>query len=184
MVARNLESARPRKGTQRFLSSLAVCAIAVVANFAGSQIARAFGLPLYLDCVGTIVASLLGGYLPGIIVGYATNLIVGLVADSMMLYFAIVNVLVAVVTAFVSNREIPKSAVGKGACTALALALLCGLFSTFIQWGLNGLPAGGLSLQAFADGLQLDMVDKSLSVALGMAVARIRGVSDVGYRMR
>ena len=47
----------------------------VAINFILPRTASYFKLPLYLDNVGTLLAAVLGGYLPGIFVGYLNNII-------------------------------------------------------------------------------------------------------------
>ena len=48
---------------------------AVLINFILPRTAGVLRLPLYLDNVGTLMAAILGGYLPGIFVGYLNNII-------------------------------------------------------------------------------------------------------------
>ena len=62
-------------GGKKFFTVALFCVICVAINFIGSQIAGLVPLPLYFDCLGIILASVFGGYLPGIVVGYATNLV-------------------------------------------------------------------------------------------------------------
>ena len=62
------------KGTagkkNHFLACLVFSVCCVVLNFALRNLAALIGVPLYLDSVGTILAGALGGYLPGVLVGY------------------------------------------------------------------------------------------------------------------
>ena len=50
-----------------------VCAILL--NILGNRLVGALKIPLFIDNIGTILASVMGGYLPGIIVGYMTNIV-------------------------------------------------------------------------------------------------------------
>ena len=63
------------KSHKYFLFQLAFFAGAVIINFVLPRTASYFGIPLYLDNVGTLLAAVLGGYLPGIFVGYLNNII-------------------------------------------------------------------------------------------------------------
>ena len=47
-----------------------LCAVGLLINFLGVRLVRGFGLPLYLDNIGSALAAALGGYIPGIIVGF------------------------------------------------------------------------------------------------------------------
>jgi hypothetical protein len=59
------------------ITALIMCAAGVLINVLLSTLVSAFGLPLYLDTVGTIAVAVMGGYFPGIAVGFATNMIKG-----------------------------------------------------------------------------------------------------------
>ena len=47
----------------------------ILINILFNRVCGLLGVPLYLDCIGTLLAAALGGFFPGIIVGYVTNLI-------------------------------------------------------------------------------------------------------------
>lgn len=53
-----------------FFALLCLCV-----NILFAHIATWLKLPLFLDCIGTIVGGTLLGYLPGIVIGFATNLL-------------------------------------------------------------------------------------------------------------
>ena len=89
-----------RRRSLRNALLLALCC--VVLNTLLSRLVVMLGLPIYLDSVGTLLAGALGGYLPGIVVGYATNLI-GSLRDPISAYYASINVLLAVLTARASG---------------------------------------------------------------------------------
>ena len=55
--------------------------LAVLINLALNRVVNFYKLPLFIDNVGTLLAAAIGGYLPGIIVGYLTN-IVNMTAES------------------------------------------------------------------------------------------------------
>ena len=88
-----------------------ICAACVLINVAGSFVAQHFNLPIFLDTYGTVFVAALGGYVPGIAVGFFTNLF-GAMFDMSEMYFGIVNILVAIFTAFLCQRgyyeKIPK----------------------------------------------------------------------------
>ena len=45
-------------------------------NIVLSQFVGTLGLPLYFDCIGTLVAAMTGGFLPGVVVGFLTNVLI------------------------------------------------------------------------------------------------------------
>jgi energy-coupling factor transport system substrate-specific component len=75
----------------------------LVINRFGADLAIHFGLPLYLDCIGTIYATVLGGFCPGAIVGFLTNFIGGF-SESSTFYYGTINVLIAVCSGIAAER--------------------------------------------------------------------------------
>ena len=80
-----------------------ICIGGLILNLFGSLIAEAFDLSIYLDTSGTIFIAALGGYAPGIAVGFFTNLLKAFFEPSQM-YFCSVNVFVAMFTTFFARR--------------------------------------------------------------------------------
>ena len=119
-----------RTGKNRgILYVLLLCAAGVLLNIAGSKLAGISGLPVYLDTPGTVLAAAIGGYLPGIAVGYITNLVISL-SDPMYAYYGSLNVIIAVLAAFYSKRGMFRKPVG----------ILTAILSfTLIGGGLGGL---------------------------------------------
>ena len=73
--------------------------LSVMTNIVFNRLVGAMGLPLYIDNIGTLTAAAVGGYLPGIIVGYLTN-IVNMTADPTNAYFAVVSAVIAIAGTF------------------------------------------------------------------------------------
>ena len=59
----------------------AVIPICVAMNFAGSVIVQTLKLPLFLDFGGTILATIVGGFWPGLVVGFLTMILQGLLIN-------------------------------------------------------------------------------------------------------
>ncbi|MBE8954884.1 MAG: diguanylate cyclase [Quinella sp. 2Q5] len=85
-----------------------ICAAGIALNVLGAFVAVTLHLEVYLDTLGTIFIAALGGYMPGIAVGFFTNLF-ATAFDSRNIYFGLVNVLVAVLTAFFAHRGYYKT---------------------------------------------------------------------------
>lgn len=77
--------------------ALLLIPIAVAVNFVGGQVAVLLKIPLYLDTIGTIMVGMLCGPWVGGLAGLITNLVLG-IAEPTFIPFAIVNVVVGVVT--------------------------------------------------------------------------------------
>lgn len=82
--------------------SLLLIPIAVAVNFVGGQLAVVLKLPLYLDTIGTILVAMLCGPWVGGLAGLVTNLVLG-ITNPIFFAFAIVNVVVGIVTGYLSR---------------------------------------------------------------------------------
>ncbi len=157
--------------------------IAVLVNIVLSFTMSRLNLPIYLDTIGTVAVSSLCGLFPGILTAVLTNLGC-LVYNTSALYFAIINVLIAVFTVWVvRNRKF------KTLTSILVLivgnALISGILSGFIQMELFGMPQNGLIIDTvralkmkndsvpeiviflFAN-IILNLVDKGISVGAAL----------------
>ncbi|MBO7677506.1 MAG: hypothetical protein J6S49_08335, partial [Erysipelotrichaceae bacterium] len=83
---------------------IALIIFGISVNLAGIQIVNSFDLPIYLDSIGTIASSVIGGYLPGVLVGFFTNTISSLAYDQINIYYAVLNVLLAVISSALARR--------------------------------------------------------------------------------
>ena len=138
-------------------NELAVCLFGIAINIGGAQLAKLLKLPLFLDSIGTVLVAAIGGYLPGVIVGFCSNMI-NAMNDPANAYYTLLSVLIAVVTAYYSHRGyfekyykaillvFPLSIVG-GALGSILTYLIYGFGfgeETFVKLiqdrGLAGLP--------------------------------------------
>ena len=78
-------------------------AAAVFINIFFNRLMGLLHIPLFMDNIGTLLAAGLGGYLPGIITGYMTN-VVNMTADIENVYYASLSVLIAVAGSFFYKR--------------------------------------------------------------------------------
>ncbi|MBO4724922.1 MAG: hypothetical protein J5622_00275 [Firmicutes bacterium] len=113
-----------------------ICVVGIVLNVGGGQAANFAGLPLYCDTAGTILAAFLGGYIPGITAALLTNMI-NFMSDEVSIYYGALNVLVAIITAYVARRGYLKNAKSMFVYI-LSLALVSGGVGGFITWALTG----------------------------------------------
>ena len=73
MNSRNSEYIR-----RNLLYGALLCLAGLLINIGGSKLALALELPVFLDSIGTMLAAALGGVIPGIAVGFLTNVIGGI----------------------------------------------------------------------------------------------------------
>ena len=75
--------------------------VCLALNIVCNLICNITGIPFYFDCIGTIVAAMIGGFMPSVLVGFLTNVITTVLykwlygSDSSNLYYCIVSVFIA-----------------------------------------------------------------------------------------
>lgn len=139
-----------------------------------------------LDNVGSIATAALCGGLPGIVVGYLSN-VINSASDPITLYYGVLTVLMAAMAARFSHRGWFKT--WRGCCMAvLSFSLIGGACGSLLTWALYGGGIGegisapyaywllGLGFPEFwaqftADML-IDIPDKALTVLVVWAILR------------
>lgn len=76
---------------------LILIALSILINISLSRMVSATTFPFYIDTVGTIVATALGGIIPGILTAFVTNAI-NFARDGESIFYASLNVLIAVIS--------------------------------------------------------------------------------------
>ena len=115
---------------RNYPSPILICAAAIALNLFGAFVAETFELPLYLDTGGTILIAMMSGYVPAIVVGFATNFLASFVDESEM-YYCSVSIFIAIYTTFLARRNIFKSFL-KTLSAIPALALVATILSEVI----------------------------------------------------
>ena len=110
-----------------------VCGIAL--NLILSVATRLFGLPLYLDTIGTLVVAWECGPLASILTALVSNLLC-LPFSKMSVYFMTVNICVAISASRMLYRNVFRRK-GGFALFALTLSLVSGVLGGLVAWSLN-----------------------------------------------
>ncbi len=172
---------------------LAISCIGI--NILGKSVATYLGWPIYLDAIGTILATILGGYIPGIVVGLLSSFINSVLTDPQSISYGMISVFIALVTEWTYEKgwwKKPLKLLG----VLLILASLGGILGAFLTLILYGFAAGyttsGLAnflleyigmpvtaAQLLADYI-IDFLDKLISVGVVLGItaimpARIKG---------
>lgn len=163
--------------------TLLLCAAGLAINYFGAHLVSALKLPLYLDNMGSALAAALGGYIPGIIVGFFTNIVNG-IGNITTAYYGSLTVLIAVAAAWYAARDFFTF---KKPWRLLAIigtfALIGGGIGSVLTWALFGMgfgdgasaplahriyEAGGLSVfwSQFTADMAVDVLDKTVTVLL------------------
>lgn len=173
------------------------CSVAIAVNIVLGIVTSALKIPLYLDTLGTVLAAVLFGPLPGVIVGALTNVVTGLIYDVKDIPFALVNMAVGLVTGLVCRKF--RFTLLTAVLLGLALSFICPAIGTpigiFIYGGLNGsfsdvlvmaLVKGGQTIfqASFLRNVASNLIDKVgtcvVAYVLTEALSRLGGKKDVG----
>ena len=176
------------KSNRYLMFQIAFFAGAVAINFILPRTASYFGLPLYLDNVGTLLAAVLGGYLPGIFVGYLNN-IINMQGNPENAYYVVLSTMIAASGTYLGRKGYFKK-FGKALLTVPVFAFIGGVLGSFITYFLYGygmgegisapfaralLDSGKLSVfwaQMFSD-VTIDIIDKGITVILVFIIIKL-----------
>jgi len=176
----------------RRIRLLALCAVGLLVNILLAHLATALKLPLFLDNIGSALAAALGGYIPGIVVGFFTNLING-IGDYTTTYYGSLTVLIAICSAWFAEKGY-YSKPWKLPVIVAVYALIGGGLGSVLTWTLYGFDFGtGISAplahrifamgrlnefwSQFAADMLIDVADKAITVAVVAAVLNLMPIA-------
>ena len=169
----------------RSRKALLLIVLGLLLNVVPAKLAIFFGIPLFLDCLGTVLTAMLGGYLPAVIVGFGVNAING-IAEPVAMYYGVLSIFIAVVATFLFRRGFFKS-IWKLLVLILIFAMIGGGIGSIFTYALYGFNFGeGISAPfaiAFHDLMHwdrftsqlcadvvIDVFDKSVIVLLSALI--------------
>ncbi len=176
------------KSSRKIIKYIGFYGAAVLLNIMLNKLVNLLGLPIFMDSVGTITAAAVGGYLPGIIVGYLTN-IINMYADTANAYYAVINAMLAILAAYLADKGFFKSFLSSVRTIPL-FALIGGAVSSVITYLIYGFGLGeGISAPfaktlldngvfnvfwaQFISDIALDIIDKAITVAIVYVLIRV-----------
>jgi len=162
-----------------------LCLFGLAINLFINGIVNLFGLPLYLDTIGTIFTACVGGALPGIFVAFFTNLFLGF-GNPESIYFGVLNVLIAVVSAFwLQDRKRRRNLLSL-MLLVIVLTGIGGGIGALQTWVFDGYSTEGANgslilffyekchfsefWAQFTAAVTYDLIDKGLAVAISMSL--------------
>ncbi len=168
--------------------SVLFIAAGILLNIGGAALVTFLKLPIFFDSLGTILISAVGGYLPGVIVGFLSNLINGL-TDPSNAYYAVLNVLIAAITAYYAGRGYFRS-FPKVMLLVFPLALVGGALGSVLTYLINGFGIGdgissALAMTILKEGrmsvffaqlssdMIIDILDKAITVLAAFLILKI-----------
>ncbi|MBO4890813.1 MAG: HD domain-containing protein [Lachnospiraceae bacterium] len=176
------------KSNRYLLFQIAFFAGAIAINFILPRTVSYFRLPLYMDNVGTLLAAVLGGYLPGIVVGYLNN-IINMQGNPGNAYYVVLSTMIAASGSYLGRKgwfdKFPKAL-----ATIPLFAFIGGALGSVLTYLLYGfgmgegisapfaktlLESGKLSVfwaQMLSD-VAIDLVDKGLTVIIVFIIIKL-----------
>ena len=128
---------RTMRRTRR-LYALALCLVCLAINILGVKLALGLKLPLFLDNIGSALAAAVGGNVPGMAVGFLTNLVNG-ISDVSTVYYASLTVLIAIFSCWFARRDYYNfRKPGKLLVVIVTFALIGGGLGSLLTWTLYG----------------------------------------------
>ncbi|MCR4989662.1 MAG: HD domain-containing protein [Lachnospiraceae bacterium] len=160
----------------------------VAINFILPRTATALKLPLYLDNVGTLLAAVLGGYLPGIAVGYLNN-IINMRGNPGNAYYVVLSTLIAASGTYLGRKGVFDK-FHKAILTIPLFAFIGGVLGSVLTYLLYGFGMGEGISSPFARALLdsgklnvfwaqmtsdvvIDLIDKGITVVLVFIILKL-----------
>lgn len=169
-------------------AALVLIPVAVGINYIGKLFAGVLKLPLWLDAIGTVLASMLAGPVIGGLSGLINNIIYGLTMDPISFVYALTSVFIGLVAGIMAHKGWISSW-GKAAVIGLAVGLTAVVISTPLNVAFWGGQTGnvwgdivfGYVLQgtqsvwlaSFLDELVVDLPDKLITVLIAYGIYRV-----------
>ena len=173
--------------SRQVLWAIGLIFAALLINIIPAKLALYFELPIFADSIGTILAAMVGGTLPAVIVGFFSNAFNG-ISDITTLYYGIISILIGVTATIFQQRGFFRNAF-KVCIAIFVFALLGGGLGSILTYFLYGYDFGeGISSpfsvaiyhnlgfskffsQLTADFI-IDIIDKAIVVAIAIIVHR------------
>ena len=178
-----------RKKSRHFaLLGLLFIAGGIFLNIGGAFLATAMKLPFYFDTLGTILISAIGGYLPGVIVGFFSNLLNGF-NNPTNAYYAVLNEVIALIVAYYAGRGYFRS-LPKALLVVFPLALVGGALGSVLTYFINGLGIGdgissslamtilsegrmGVFFSQLSSDMIYDIADKAVTIVIVFLILKL-----------
>ena len=166
-------------------SGALLIALGILLNIVPTKVVGVIGLPLFLDCIGTLLAAMLGGVFPAVLVGFSTNLVKSF-SGSFSMYYGVISIFIGLATVFFFNKKffssIPKlfvvifcyALLGGGLGSVFTYYLHRQSFGTgvsapFAQYIHETLNTSVFSSQLMAD-VVVDLFDKAVTVVIAIVI--------------
>ncbi len=183
-----VHDSKKSEGFKKFIKPALFYLLFVLVNIGLNRLVGLLGLPLFLDNIGTLLAAILGGYLPGIIVGYSSN-IFNSIAEPANAYYAVFSVLIGVTGRYFYDRGFFDKFY-KALVTIPVFAFIGGFLGSLLTYFMYGFGMGeGISApfatkllegghlnvfwaQMISD-VSIDLIDKTITVLIVFIIIKV-----------
>ena len=166
---------------------IAAMAALIALNVAIGGLVHILQLPIFLDAIGTIVAALVLGAVPGMIVGAASFLVAAALVDPVYVYFVGTQAAIALYAHVVATKLSGFRTTPRAVATGLGLGVVAAIVSApVIVLVFGGVAGSGRDLitatlmasgsrvvtAVFASGAASEPIDKTLQVLAAYAILK------------
>lgn len=151
-----------------------ICVAGITLNVVCSIVVQALELSVYFDTFGTVFIAVLGGYIPGIAVGFFTNLINAKFNIEEM-YFGFVNILIAIISTCFAHKGYYKK-FSKVIMIIPATALVSGFFGTIVEEMVVSTSTNKTLadlIRHFLQNFPVELIDKGLAILAAFFLMKI-----------
>ena len=182
------ESSSRKVNVKKVIKLVLFYILFILINMGLNRLCGLLHIPLFLDNVGTLLAAIWGGFLPGIIVGYLTN-IINASASPETAFYSVISVLIALCAYFFASKGFFKK-FWKALFTIPAFAFCGGFIGSILTYLIYGFGMGeGISApfalkllesgkvnvffaQLISD-VSIDIIDKAIVVIIVYIIIKI-----------
>lgn len=171
---------------QTKMVSLTFIPLAIALNIGIGALVKALNLPLYLDSIGTIIATILLGWKRGAIVGVVGFILTSIFFNPFAVYFIGTQIVIALYVDFVGKRGW-FSNIFKSVFSGIGLGIVAAIVSApVIIWAFGGATGNGSALvtsffikmgkqiaeSVVLSGVSIEPIDKGLQCILAFLVLK------------
>jgi len=138
-------------------AAIVLIPVAIGINYLGKLFAGLLKLPLWLDAIGTVLASMLAGPIIGASAGVINNLIYGVTVDPISTVYALTSGVIGLLVGIMAYKGWISN-LGK----AIVTGLLVGLIAATVSTPLNIIFWGGQTGNVWGDAFYAFLINKDL----------------------
>ncbi|GAA0486696.1 ECF transporter S component [Salinibacillus aidingensis] len=142
-------------------AAIALIPAAIGINYLGKLFAGLLKLPLWLDSIGTVLASMLAGPIIGALSGIINNIIYGITVDPISTVYAITSGAIGLIVGVMAYKGWLKNVK-----TAIVIGFVVGIAAAIISTPLNIIFWGGQTGNVWGDAFYAFLVSNNVPVWL------------------